>query len=63
MEEVMEIWMAFEKQQENEWQSGAAPLQAAARRPAGCVARSLHTTPGMLVARALPSGLGACSKM
>src|SRR5438093_13733246 len=40
--------------------------QAAARRPAGCVARSLHTAAdaaGMLVARALPAGLGASSKM
>jgi|SRR5437762_13646844 len=42
---------------------GAAPLRAAARRPAGCVARSLHTAAGMLVARALPAGLGASSKM
>src|SRR6266581_2341616 len=41
----------------------AAPLRAAARRPAGCVARSLHTAAGMLVARALPAGLGASSKM
>src|SRR5438093_9553418 len=41
-------------------------LRAAARRPAGCVARSLHTAAvaaGMLVARALPAGLGASSKM
>src|SRR5438034_1896687 len=38
-------------------------LRAAARRPAGGVARSLHTAPGMLVARALPAGLGASSKM
>src|SRR5207247_6090978 len=37
--------------------------QAAARRPAGRVARSLHTATGMLVARALPAGLGACSKV
>src|SRR5947208_11279059 len=41
----------------------AAPLRAAARRPAGGVARSLHTAAGMLVARALPAGLGASSKM
>src|SRR5438552_17379121 len=41
----------------------AAPLRAAARRPAGCVARSLHTAAGMLVARALPPGLGASTKM
>jgi len=43
--------------------SFAAPLRAAARRPPGCVARSLHTAAGMLVARALPAGLGASSKM
>src|SRR5213083_3535218 len=46
--------------------AAAAPLRAAARRPAGCVARSLHTAAdaaGMLVARALPAGLGASSKM
>jgi len=30
---------------------------------AGCVARSLHTAAGMLVARALPAGPGASSKM
>jgi len=36
----------------------AMPLRAAARRPAGCVARSLHATEGMLVTRALPAGLG-----
>src|SRR5207247_7348435 len=41
----------------------AAPLRAAARRLPGCVARSLHTATGMLVARALPAGLGASSKM
>src|SRR5881296_1809723 len=44
----------------------AAPLGAAARTPPGCVARSLHTAAvaaGMLVARALPAGLGASSKM
>ena len=41
----------------------AAPLRAAARRPAGFVARSSHTTPGMLVARASPAGLGASSKV
>src|SRR5438876_8286461 len=44
----------------------AAPFRAAARRPAGCVARPLHTAAdaaGMLVARALPAGLGASSKM
>lgn len=41
----------------------AAPLRAAARRPAGFVARSLHAAEGMLVARASPAGLGASSKV
>jgi hypothetical protein len=42
---------------------GAATFRAAARRLAGSVARSLHATPGMLVARALPASLGASSKV
>src|SRR5437870_5526870 len=55
-----------EERQRRRCPSAAAPLRAAARRPAGCVARSLHTAAdaaGMLVARALPAGLGASSKM
>ena len=52
-----------EERQQSRCPPAAAPLRAAARRPAGCVARSLHTAPGMLVARALPAGLGASSKM
>src|SRR5438552_11000446 len=52
-----------EEQQRRRCPPAAAPLRAAARRPAGCVARSLHTAAGMLVARALPAGLGASSKM
>src|SRR5881628_1785502 len=55
-----------EERQRRRCPPAAAPLRAAARRPAGCVARSLHTTAvtaGMLVARALPAGLGASSKM
>ena len=52
-----------ERQQSRYAPFGAAPLRAAARRPAGCVARSLHTAAGMLVARALPAALGASSKM
>src|SRR5438552_11096749 len=52
-----------ERQRRRYAPSAAAPLRAAARRPAGCVARSLHTAAGMLVARALPAGLGASSKM
>src|SRR5439155_4141905 len=52
-----------EERQRRRCPPAAAPLRAAARRPAGCVARSLHTAPGMLVARALPAGLGASSKM
>src|SRR5205823_14889674 len=52
-----------EERQRRRCPPAAAPLRAAARRPAGCVARSLHTAAGMLVARALPAGLGASSKM
>src|SRR5437867_2892724 len=51
-----------EERQRRRCPPAAAPLRAAARRPAGCVARSLHTAAGMLVARALPAGLGASSK-
>ncbi len=43
--------------------AAAAPLRPAARRSADCVARSSPTPPGMLVARALSAGLGACSKV
>src|SRR5436190_737765 len=52
-----------EERQQSRCPPAAAPLRAAARRPAGGVARSLHTAPGMLVACALPAGLGASSKM
>src|SRR5438552_10602611 len=55
-----------EERQQSRCRPAAAPLRAAARRPAGGVARPLHTAPaapGMLVARALPAGLGASSKM
>src|SRR5439155_10126966 len=52
-----------EERQRRRCPPAAAPLRAAARRPPGCVARSLHTAAGMLVARALPGGLGASSKM
>jgi hypothetical protein len=52
-----------EERQRSRCPPAAAPLRAAARWPAGFVARSLHTTPGMLVARASPAGLGACSKV
>src|SRR5438034_7813541 len=55
-----------EERQRRRCPPAAAPLRAAARRPGGCVARSLHTAAvaaGMLVARALPAGLGASSKM
>jgi len=52
-----------EERQRSRCPPAAAPLRAAARRPAGFVARSLHTTPGVLVARASPAGLGACSKV
>ena len=52
-----------EERQRRRCPPAAAPLGAAARRPPGCVARSLHTAAGMLVARALPAGLGTSSKM
>ncbi len=52
-----------EERQRRRCPPAAAPLRAAARRPAGCVTRSVHTAAGMLVARALPAGLGASSKM
>jgi len=52
-----------EERQRSRCPPAAAPLRAAAPRPAGFVARSLHTTEGMLVARASPAGLGASSKV
>ena len=52
-----------EERQRSRCLPAAAPLRAAARSPAGFVARSLHTTSGMLVARASPAGLGASSKV
>ena len=60
-----------EERQQGRRPPAAAPLRAAARRPAGPQARwlccSLLTyrsgAAGMLVARALPAGLGASSKM
>jgi len=61
--QAMPVCIVEERQQSRYAPFGAAPLRAAARRPAGFVARSLHTAPGMLVARALPAGLGASSKM
>ncbi|PYV06080.1 MAG: hypothetical protein DMG10_02900 [Acidobacteria bacterium] len=61
--QAMPVCIVEERQQSRYAPFAAAPLRAAARRPAGGVARSLHTAPGMLVARALPAGLGASSKM
>jgi len=55
--QAMPVCIVEERQQRRR-PLAATPLRAAARRPAGCVARSLHTTTGMLVARALPAGLG-----
>jgi hypothetical protein len=52
-----------EETQRSRCPPAAAPLRAAARRPAGFVARSLHTAAGMLVARAAPSGLRTSSKV
>lgn len=43
--------------------SPAAPRRAAARKAAGFVARALHTSAGMRVARASPSTLRPSSKM
>ena len=51
-----------EERQRRRCPPAAAPLRAAARRPAGFVARSLHTTTGRLVARASPAGLGPAAK-
>ena len=44
-------WCIVEERQRSRCPPAAAPLRAAARRPAGFVARSS------------PAGLGACSKM
>ena len=55
-----------EERQQRRRTLAAAPRRAAARKPAGprnVYARDRHTTPGMLVARALPAGLGAGSKV
>ena len=60
--QAMSMYIVEERQQRRR-PLAAAPRRAAARKPAGCVARSLHTAAGMLVARALPAGLGASSKM
>src|SRR6266498_693460 len=49
--------IAEERQQRRYAPFAAAPLRAAARRPAGFVARSSHTAWVLLVARALPAGL------
>src|SRR5881392_3411908 len=55
--------IAEERQQRRYAPFAAAPLRAAARRPAGFVARSSHTAWVLLVARASPAGLGASSKV
>ena len=49
-----------EERQQSGCPPAAAPLRAAVRRHAGCVARSLHTR-SMLVARALPACLGTAA--
>jgi len=61
--QAMSVCIVEERQRSRCPPAAAAPLRAVARRPAGFVARSLHTTPRMLVARASPAGLGACSKV
>ena len=43
-----------ERQQSRYAPFGAAPLRAAARRPAGCVARSLHTAAAELYTQLTP---------
>src|SRR5438876_11186751 len=47
-----------ERQQSRYAPFGAAPLRAAARRPAGFVARSSHTAPGIARRSRLASGPG-----
>src|SRR6266536_4875167 len=47
-----------EERQQRKRPLAAAPLRAAARRPAGFVARSLHTTPGIARRSRLASGPG-----
>jgi len=62
--QAMPLCIVEERQQRRRPLAAAPrPFGPAARRPAGCVARSLHTATGMLVARALPAGLGASSKV
>ena len=60
--QAMSVYIVEERQR-SRCPPAAAPLRAAARKLAGFVVRSSHTTPGMLVARALPAGLGASSKV
>jgi len=52
-----------EERQQSRCPPAAAPLRAAARRPAGFVARSSHTAPAIARRSRLASGPGACSKM
>src|SRR6266498_2477661 len=47
-----------EERQQSRCPPAAAPLRAAARRPAGFVARSSHTTPGIARRSRLASGPG-----
>jgi len=44
--QAMSVYIVEERQR-SRCPPGAAPFQAAARRPAGFVARSSHTTPGI----------------
>ena len=68
--QAMALCMVEERQQRRR-PLAAAPLRAAAHRAAGRSSRWLRCSlltyrtgaPGMLVARALPAGLGACSKV
>ena len=47
-----------EERQQRRRPLAAAPRRAAARRPAGCVARSSHTAPGIARRSRLASGPG-----
>ena len=61
--QAMPLRIVEERQRSRYASFAAAPLRAAARRPAGFVARSANTAAGMRLARAAPSGLGASSKV
>jgi len=55
--QAMSVYIVEERQR-SRCPPAAAPFQAAARRPAGFVARSSHTTPGIARRSRLASGPG-----